>query len=52
MNKPVNAFEQNKKLGRGVNIIGYDPIWTSRADGRFQAAHFRKFAKPASIMSA
>ena len=42
MSKPVNAFEQNKKLGRGVNIIGYDPIWTSRADGRFQAAHFRK----------
>ena len=22
------AFEQNKRLGRGVNIIGYDKIWT------------------------
>jgi hypothetical protein len=21
------AFEINKKLGKGVNIIGYDPIW-------------------------
>jgi endoglucanase len=21
------AFEQNKRLGRGVNIIGYDPLW-------------------------
>ena len=23
----TDAFEQNRKLGRGVNIIGYDPIW-------------------------
>ena len=42
MNKAIEAFEQNRRLGRGVNIIGYDPIWTSRADGRFQADHFRK----------
>lgn len=21
------AFDQNKRLGRGVNIIGYDPLW-------------------------
>src|SRR5512136_808798 len=35
------AFEQNRKLGRGVNILGYDPIWRSRDQGRFQARHFR-----------
>ena len=38
---PADAFEQNRKLGRGVNIIGYDPLWRSREQGRFQAKHFR-----------
>jgi endoglucanase len=37
----TDAFEQNRKLGRGVNIIGYDPIWRSRDQARFQAKHFR-----------
>jgi aryl-phospho-beta-D-glucosidase BglC (GH1 family) len=36
-----NAFEQNRQLGRGVNILGYDPIWRSQEQGRFQAKHFR-----------
>jgi endoglucanase len=36
----ADAFEQNRKLGRGVNILGYDPIWRSRAQARFQAKHF------------
>lgn len=31
----------NKRLGRGVNILGYDPIWKERAQGRMQARHFR-----------
>ncbi len=35
------AFAVNKKLGRGVNIIGYDPLWDDRAKGRFQEKHFR-----------
>ena len=39
--KPVDAFEQNRRLGRGVNIIGYDPIWRSRDQARFQEKHFR-----------
>jgi len=34
------AFEQNKRLGRGVNIIGYDPLWRSRDRARFQDRHF------------
>jgi endoglucanase len=41
MNKPVDSFVQNQNLGRGVNIIGYDPIWKSRQDGRMKAEHFR-----------
>ncbi|MCJ7778706.1 MAG: glycoside hydrolase family 5 protein [Sedimentisphaerales bacterium] len=39
--KKMDAFEQNKKLGRGVNIIGYDPIWKSRAEGRFKEKYFK-----------
>ena len=38
---PVDASVQNRRLGRGVNIIGYDPIWRSFDQGRFQARHFR-----------
>ncbi len=39
--KTVSAFEQNKRLGRGLNIIGYDPLWRSRDRARFQDRHFR-----------
>jgi endoglucanase len=37
----IDPFIQNRLLGRGVNIIGYDPIWRSRDLGRMQAKHFR-----------
>ena len=37
--------ELNKRLGRGVNIIGYDPLWKSRDKGRFQEKHFRRIAE-------
>jgi endoglucanase len=36
-----DAFAQNKRLGRGVNVIGYDPLWRDRGRARFQADHFR-----------
>ncbi len=36
-----DAFSQNQKLGRGVNILGYDPIWKSPEKARFQAKHFQ-----------
>jgi len=36
-----DAFEQNRRLGRGVNVIGYDPIWRARDQARFQEKHFR-----------
>jgi endoglucanase len=37
----VDPFIQNQKLGRGVNIIGYDPLWKSRDEARFKAGYFR-----------
>jgi endoglucanase len=39
--KAVDPFEQNKRLGRGVNVLGYDPIWQSPSKGRFQVEHFK-----------
>jgi endoglucanase len=38
---PVDPFEQVKQMGRGVNIIGYDPLWNDFAKARFQARHFQ-----------
>ncbi len=37
----VDAFQQNRRLGRGVNIIGYDPLWNSRDQARFQEKYFQ-----------
>ncbi|MBN1362007.1 MAG: glycoside hydrolase family 5 protein [Sedimentisphaerales bacterium] len=36
-----DAFVQNQKLGRGVNIIGYDPLWRSRDQARFKVGYFQ-----------
>jgi endoglucanase len=36
-----DAFVQNKLLGRGVNVLGYDPIWDSFAQGRFKERYFK-----------
>ena len=38
----ARAFAVNQKLGRAVNIIGYDPIWQDRAKGRFKPGYFAK----------
>jgi endoglucanase len=35
------AIAQNKRLGRGVNILGYDPIWKDREKARFKEKYFR-----------
>jgi endoglucanase len=37
----VDAFSQNRKLPRSVNIIGYDPIWRSAEKARFTLRHFQ-----------
>jgi endoglucanase len=37
----VEPFDQVKRLGRGVNILGYDPIWDNFGNARFKAKHFK-----------
>jgi endoglucanase len=37
----TDAFAQNRRLGRGVNIIGYDNALWKTGKGRFQNKHFR-----------
>src|ERR1019366_54010 len=37
----TDSFAKTRKLGRGVTIPGYDPIWRSRDQVRFQARIFR-----------
>jgi endoglucanase len=40
--KAVSADEQCKKLGRGVNIIGYDDaFWKDYTNGRFKESYFK-----------
>ena len=41
MNNSTDVFAQNQKLGRGVNIIGYDRGLWSGGNARFQDKHFR-----------
>lgn len=35
-----DAFTLNRRLGRGVNIIGYDPLWRDRSKARFREEFF------------
>jgi endoglucanase len=37
---PVDPFAQNKRLARGVNVLGYDPLWQGKS-GRFKEKYFR-----------
>jgi endoglucanase len=38
----VSAKDQNLKLGRGVNILGYDKVfWQDRTNGRFKEPYFK-----------
>jgi endoglucanase len=38
---PLSAADQVKAMGRGVNIVGYDPIWQDAGRARFQLRHFK-----------
>ena len=38
----VTAAEQVKRMGRGLNIIGYDPLWKSFPKARFKDRHFQR----------
>lgn len=35
------AFQQNARLGRGVNILGWDALWQNRERGQFKEHHFK-----------
>ena len=37
-----DVFAQNRQLGRGVNVLGYDPIWRNFDQARFQVGHFKQ----------
>jgi endoglucanase len=37
----LDPFAQIEKMRRGVNIIGYDPLWHDFAKARFHERHFR-----------
>ncbi|HTQ54524.1 MAG TPA: cellulase family glycosylhydrolase [Bryobacteraceae bacterium] len=39
---PADAAGQVKQMGRGVNIIGYDPLWEDFTKARFQERHFQR----------
>jgi len=39
--KGPDVFTQNQSLGRGVNVLGYDPIWHSPEKGRFKKRYFK-----------
>ncbi|MET3128314.1 endoglucanase [Arcicella rosea] len=39
------AFKQNKKMGRGVNIIGYDPLWKDSTKAIMKDEHFELIKK-------
>ncbi len=39
--KKSDVFGINRKLGRGVNILGYDPIWKTGTKARMKDEHFR-----------
>lgn len=38
----ISAHDQVRKLGRGVNVIGYDKFWQANSTGNYKEAHFAK----------
>jgi endoglucanase len=42
--KPISAEDQVARMGRGVNVLGYDPYWTG-GTAKFQARHFTEIRK-------
>ncbi len=38
----MDPFDQVKKMGRGVNVLGYDPIWRDAGRARFKQQHFQR----------
>jgi endoglucanase len=39
---PIEPWDQIKSMRRGVNIIGYDPLWRDFEKARFKERHFQR----------
>ncbi len=39
--QPLSPADQVAQMKRGVNIVGYDPLWQDPAKGRFKPRHFK-----------
>jgi endoglucanase len=39
--REITPQDQVKAMTRGINVLGYDPIWKDPATGRFQMRHFK-----------
>jgi len=39
---PIDPADQVAAMHRGMNVLGYDPIWFDPAHARFKAEHFAK----------
>lgn len=39
--KGLDAFDQNARLGRGVNLLGWDPVWQSQERAQVKDIHFK-----------
>lgn len=39
---PIDPFAQVAEMKRGVNVLGYDPVWSDPKQGRFTPALFQK----------
>ncbi len=39
--KPLDPVEQVKAMQRGVNIVGFDPLWNDPDKARFQSRHMK-----------
>ncbi len=37
----ITARDQVKTMARGINVLGYDPLWKDPAQARFQMRHFK-----------
>ncbi|MDR6533274.1 endoglucanase [Caulobacter rhizosphaerae] len=39
--REISPLDQVRTMTRGVNVLGYDPLWKDPAKGRFQMRHFK-----------
>ena len=39
---PIDPLDQIKMMARGVNIVGYDPLWRDFDKARFKERHFQR----------